>query len=32
VEDVAPKYRLACQYVVRDQDILVKFSGEPGGA
>ncbi|QGM47748.1 2Fe-2S iron-sulfur cluster-binding protein [Methylocystis heyeri] len=32
VEDLAPKYRLACQYVVRDQDILVKFSGEPGGA
>lgn len=32
VEDVAPKYRLACQYIVRDQDILVKFSGEPGGA
>jgi ferredoxin len=32
VEDVAPKFRLACQYVVRDQDILVKFSGEPGGA
>ncbi len=32
VDDVAPKFRLACQYVVRDQDILVKFSGEPGGA
>jgi ferredoxin len=32
VEDIAPKYRLACQYVVRDQDILVKFTGEPGGA
>jgi ferredoxin len=32
VEDIAPKFRLACQYVVRDQDILVKFSGEPGGA
>jgi ferredoxin len=32
VEDVAPKFRLACQYVVRDQDILVKFTGEPGGA
>lgn len=32
VEDVAPKYRLACQYVVRDQDVLVKFTGEPGGA
>jgi ferredoxin len=32
VDDIAPPYRLACQYVVRDQDILVKFSGEPGGA
>lgn len=32
VEDIAPKFRLACQYVVRDQDILVKFTGEPGGA
>lgn len=32
VEDIAPKYRLACQYIVRDQDVLVKFSGEPGGA
>ena len=32
VEDIAPKFRLACQFVVRDQDILVKFTGEPGGA
>jgi ferredoxin len=32
VDDIAPKYRLACQYIVRDQDILVKFTGEPGGA
>jgi ferredoxin len=32
VEDVAPRFRLACQYVVRDQDVLVKFTGEPGGA
>ena len=32
VDDVAPKYRLACQYIVRDQDILVKFTGAPGGA
>ncbi len=32
VDDIAPRFRLACQYVVRDQDILVKFSGEPGGA
>jgi ferredoxin len=32
VDDIAPRFRLACQYVVRDQDILVKFTGEPGGA
>lgn len=32
VEDIAPKFRLACQYVARDEDILVKFTGEPGGA
>ena len=31
-DDIAPKFRLACQYIVRDQDILVKFVGEPGGA
>jgi ferredoxin len=28
--DVPPAYRLACQYIVRDEDILVEFSGEPG--
>jgi ferredoxin len=32
VDDVSPKFRLACQYIVRDQDVLVKFSGVPGGA
>ncbi|WP_045226859.1 2Fe-2S iron-sulfur cluster-binding protein [Methyloterricola oryzae] len=30
VSDKPPKYRLACQYIVRDEDVLVKFSGEPG--
>ena len=30
VNDMPPRYRLACQYVVRDEDVLVKFSGEPG--
>ncbi|MBY0432039.1 MAG: (2Fe-2S)-binding protein [Rhodospirillales bacterium] len=30
VNDRAPPYRLACQYIVRDEDILVEFSGEPG--
>ena len=28
--DVPPVYRLACQYIVRNEDILVEFSGEPG--
>ena len=32
VDDLAPKFRLACQYIVRDQDVLVKFTGTPGGA
>jgi ferredoxin len=32
VDDVAPRYRLACQTIVRDQDVLVKFTGQPGGA
>ena len=30
VNDMPPRYRLACQYIVRDEDVLVKFSGEPG--
>lgn len=30
VEDMPPAYRLACQYIVLDQDILVEFTGEPG--
>jgi ferredoxin len=30
VDDVPPPYRLACQYIVHDEDILVEFSGEPG--
>lgn len=30
VNDMPPTYRLACQYVVRNEDILVEFSGEPG--
>ncbi len=29
-DDVPPPYRLACQFIVRDEDILVEFSGEPG--
>lgn len=30
VEDLPPPYRLACQYLVQDEDILVEFTGEPG--
>ncbi|ABK43699.1 ferredoxin [Magnetococcus marinus MC-1] len=30
VGDIPPKYRLACQFIVRDEDILVSFSGESG--
>jgi ferredoxin len=29
-DDLPPPYRLACQYIVHDEDILVEFSGEPG--
>lgn len=32
VEDLTPRWRLACQYIVRDEDIRVRFSGAPGGA
>jgi len=30
--DLPPTYRLACQMIVTDEDILVEFTGEPGGA
>ena len=30
VNDVPPPFRLACQYLVQDEDILVEFTGEPG--
>lgn len=32
VADLLPRYRLACQYIVRDEDIRVTFTGNPGGA
>ena len=28
VNDMPPRYRLACQYFVRDEDILVSFAGD----
>ncbi|TVZ38822.1 ferredoxin [Alteromonadaceae bacterium 2753L.S.0a.02] len=32
VNDLPPTYRLACQTIVTDEDLLVYFTGEPGGA
>jgi len=32
VHDLPPHYRLACQTVVTDEDLLVDFTGDPGGA
>ena len=32
LEDFSPRWRLACQYIVRDEDIHVTFTGVPGGA
>ena len=32
VKDLPPTFRLACQMIVPDEDILVEFTGEPGGA
>jgi len=32
VNDLPPTYRLACQTIVTDEDLLVEFTGEPGGA
>ena len=31
VGDIPPTYRLACQTIVTDEDLLVEFTGEPGG-
>jgi ferredoxin len=28
VNDMPPHYRLACQYIIRDEDIAVKFEGD----
>jgi len=32
VKDIPPTFRLACQTIVTDEDLLVEFTGEPGGA
>lgn len=31
VKDLPPTYRLACQTMVTDEDLLVEFTGAPGG-
>lgn len=30
IQDRPPPHRLACQFIVRDENIRVEFSGEPG--
>ena len=32
VHDIPPTFRLACQTIITDEDLLVEFTGEPGGA
>lgn len=32
LKDIPPTYRLACQTIVTDEDLLVEFSGDPGGS
>ena len=32
VKDLPPTFRLACQTIVTDEDLLIEFTGEPGGA
>jgi len=32
VSDLPPKYRLACQFITRDENVRITFSGDPGGA
>ena len=32
VNDMPPRWRLACQFIARNEDVIVEFSGEPGGA
>ncbi len=32
VSDMPPRWRLACQFVARAEDVRIIFSGEPGGS
>ncbi|SFC19763.1 2Fe-2S iron-sulfur cluster-binding protein [Tropicimonas isoalkanivorans] len=32
VRDMPPRYRLACQYIARDEEVRIRFTGTPGGS
>ncbi|WP_068115194.1 2Fe-2S iron-sulfur cluster-binding protein [Tropicimonas marinistellae] len=32
VRDMPPRFRLACQYIARHEDVRVSFTGTPGGS
>ena len=32
VRDMPPPFRLACQFVARDEEVIIHFTGELGGA
>ena len=32
VNDIPPRHRLACQYIARDEEIRITFTGTPGGS
>lgn len=32
VNDLPPRYRLACQFIARDEDVIIRFPGTPGGS
>jgi ferredoxin len=32
VDDLAPHYRLACQFIVREEEMVIHFTGSPGGS
>ncbi len=32
VNDIPPRYRLACQFIARNEDVVIRFPGTPGGS
>lgn len=32
VNDIPPRYRLACQFIARNEDVIIRFPGTPGGS